>query len=173
MKIKMIAAVTSNLCLGKDNDLVIKSPKDMEFFKTQTKDNALIYGRKTFDSIGRPLPGRPNIVITSDPEKFLANCKHGDSLFAVSSKEEALAIARRVGLNVSIIGGASIYEMFAPDADILWLTKWEVEVEGDTFLTQATLDHFNTETKVRLLGATHNGKTIKGHVVGLAKTKEK
>lgn len=171
MYVKMLAAVSSNLCLGKDNELVIKSSADMDFFKKQTKGHVLIVGRKTMESIGRVLPDRPMIVVTRDPIKFLTESKYGDSVFAVASKEEALRLAKKINLDAAIIGGAEIYEMFADVVNIFWLTRWNIEAEGDAFLSEKTLSYFSSENKIGILGGTYKDKSIKGELVGLAPLK--
>lgn len=121
MSIKLIAAIGKNLELGKDNTLMWNLPGDMRFFRTTTQGSAVIMGRKTYESIGRPLPKRENIVITRDPELKIEGVK------VVTSLEEAIAAANG---DAYIIGGASIYSAALPIADELVLTEIDMDYPG-------------------------------------------
>lgn len=126
-KISLIAAIASgNRALGKDNDLIYKIPEDLKRFKELTSGHAIIMGRKTYDSIGHPLPNRVNIVITRDPN-FKA-----ETVIVVHSLEEALKQINESG-EVFIIGGGQIYQEAIEMADRLYLTVVEGNPEADTF----------------------------------------
>ncbi len=119
MKISLIAAIGKNRELGRDNKLLFQIPEDMKFFKEKTTGHAVIMGRKTFDSIGRPLPNRTNIIISRTPssELLASNVKTAGSI------EEALEIAKEFEEHeVFIIGGEQIYKLAMPFADKLYLT---------------------------------------------------
>ncbi len=115
MSISMIAAVGKNLELGKNNDLIWHFKEDMKFFKETTMGHPVIMGRKTFESLPKALPGRRNIVISSNPYY------KADGAETVTSINEALEIAKKE--DVFIIGGGRIYKEFLPYADNLYLTE--------------------------------------------------
>ena len=111
--------------IGKENAMPWHLPADFTWFKKHTLGKPVVMGRKTYDSIGRPLPGRHNIVISRDSSLEI------DDVTIVPTIEEALSAAGDVD-EVMIIGGGSIYESFLPIADKLYLTLIEAEIEGDT-----------------------------------------
>ena len=117
--------MANNRVIGKDNDMPWHMPADLAHFKKVTLGKPVVMGRKTFESIGRPLPGRKNIVITRN-----ADWQH-DGVEVVSSPDEALAKVSDVE-EVMIIGGGNIYQQFLPQADNLYLTFIDLDVEGDT-----------------------------------------
>lgn len=127
MKISLIAALASgNRALGKDNDLIYKIPADLKRFKELTSGHAIIMGRKTFESIGHPLPNRKNIVITRD-QGFKA-----EGTIVVHSLDEALKSTQGDD-EVFIIGGGQIYKEAMSLADKLYLTIVDGNPEADTF----------------------------------------
>lgn len=123
--ISLIAAMANNRVIGKDNDMPWHMPADLAHFKKVTLGKPVIMGRKTFESIGRPLPGRKNIVLTRS-----SSWTH-DGVDVVSSPEQALANVNDAE-EVMIIGGGNIYKQFLTQADKLYLTFIDLEVEGDT-----------------------------------------
>lgn len=134
MIISMIAAVAScaekkdKYVIGKDNQMLWHLPADFAWFKQQTLGKPIVMGRKTYESIGRPLPGRLNIVITRDPELKIEGCT------CVTSLEQALQTAQTEGAEeLMVIGGGAIYEAFLPLAERLYLTFVETELKGDTY----------------------------------------
>jgi dihydrofolate reductase len=129
MKIAIIVATDNNRLIGKDNDLPWKLSADLKYFKQVTMGKPLIMGRKTHESIGRPLPGRKNIIITRD-QTFNA-----DGCVVVNSIEAALAECSDAE-EVMVMGGASLYEQFLPKADKLYLTKVDAELTGDTWFPE-------------------------------------
>ena len=129
MTISIIVAASENNVIGAAGDLPWRLSDDLRRFKTITMGKPIVMGRKTWDSIGRPLPGRQNIVITRQAEFAAAGCD------VVASKEEAIAIAGRAG-EVMVIGGSQVYELFLPDTERLYLTRVHAEVEGDAFFPE-------------------------------------
>ncbi|MGF1725167.1 type 3 dihydrofolate reductase [Photobacterium nomapromontoriensis] len=125
MKISMVAAMANNRVIGKDNAMPWHLPADFAWFKKVTMGKPVVMGRKTFESIGRPLPGRQNIVISRNPE-FQA-----DGVTVVADIAAA-QVAAGVVDELMIIGGGSIYTTCLPDADRLYLTFIELTVDGDT-----------------------------------------
>lgn len=129
MKVSIIAAIGKNRELGKDNKLLWHIPKDMARFKKITLGHPVIMGRKTFESIGKPLAGRLNIVVSGN-QNFQAPPK----VLICTSLEEALEKAKKQHTDeVFIIGGASIYQQAIKFADKLYLTIVEGVFEADVF----------------------------------------
>lgn len=124
MKISMIAAMANNRIIGDNNGMPWHLPADLKHFKATTLGKPVIMGRKTYESIGKALPGRQNIVISRSG--FVAN----DADMA-SNCDVAIDMAGDVE-EVMIIGGGKIYEMFLPVANTLYLTFIHLDVEGDT-----------------------------------------
>lgn len=123
--IKLIAAVSKNLQIGKNNELPWHISEDLKYFRKTTSGQAVLMGRKTFESIGRPLPNRRNIVLTRNTN-FSA-----DGVEVVHTIEEAIALCKSLD-QVFIIGGGQIYAAFLPYADELYLTLVDKEIDGDT-----------------------------------------
>jgi len=131
MKISIIAAVTQNRVIGKDNDLPWRLPDDMKYFMNTTSGHHVIMGRKNYESLPdkfKPLPKRTNIVVTRQPDFKAPGCT------IVNSIESGIEIARKNNeTEVFVIGGAQIYEQALPTADFLYLTEIKAEIEGDTY----------------------------------------
>ena len=124
-----IVAVSKNDVIGKNNDLPWSIPEDMKFFREKTKGKALIMGRKTFDSVGHPLPHRLNVVITRQKDY------HPEGAVVVSSMDEALALCEskmnEYGEEVFIIGGGQIFKETINMVDIIYLTRIHKDFDGD------------------------------------------
>lgn len=128
MSISMIAAVGKNLELGKNNDLIWHFKEDMKFFKETTMGHPVIMGRKTFESLPKALPGRKNIVISTNPEY------KADGAEVVTSVEESIKLAETEDTDAFVIGGGRIYTEFLPYADNLYLTEINAECpDADTY----------------------------------------
>lgn len=128
MRISMIAAMTRSRVIGADNDMPWHLPADLKHFKSITLGKPVIMGRKTYESIGRALPGRKNIVVTGQSDYQL------DDATVVDSTEAAIAeAAKETDEEVMIIGGGRIYQTFLADAQRLYLTFIDAEIEGDTY----------------------------------------
>jgi len=129
-KISLIAAIASeNRALGKDNQLIYKIPEDQKRFRELTTGHVIIMGRKTFESIGRPLPNRMNIVVTSHPEDL-----KGKGVFVAGNIKEALDMAEeKEKREIFIIGGGKIYEETIWRADKLYLTIVYDNPDADTY----------------------------------------
>lgn len=124
MQIAMIAAMAANRVIGRDNQMPWHLPADLKHFKAVTLGKPVVMGRKTYESIGRPLPGRRNIVISR--QQAPAN----SPVEWVTSIEQALALVADVP-EVMIIGGAEIYRQCLPLAKRLYLTEIELDTMGD------------------------------------------
>ncbi|MCJ7826284.1 dihydrofolate reductase [Patescibacteria group bacterium] len=130
--LSVIAAIGKNRELGKDNKLLWNIPEDMAWFREKTTGHPVIMGRKTFASIGHPLPNRLNIIITRDPS-FQA-----EGITIVHSLEEAIELGKAAGNNeVFIIGGANLYAQAVPIADKLYITQVDaLRPDADTFFPE-------------------------------------
>lgn len=123
--LSMIVAHANNRIIGKDNDMPWHLPADLAYFKKTTLGKPVVMGRKTYESIGRPLPGRQNIVISRDKNY------QAEGVTTVTSVEQALQQAGDVE-EVMVIGGGAIYQHCLPAADRLYITHIHAEIEGDT-----------------------------------------
>jgi len=124
MKISIIAAMSRNRVIGINNTLPWHLPADLKHFKSITMGKAIVMGRKTFESIGRPLPGRTNIIITRNTGFQAEGCT------VLHSIEDALDFSAKQD-EIMIIGGASFYEQILPRADRIYLTLIDENFEGD------------------------------------------
>ena len=139
MQITAIAAMSQNRVIGSDNEIPWYLQEDFKFFKKTTLNHHIIMGRKTFESIGKPLPKRTNIVITRNPFFIASN------VITANSLENALAIAAENGeTEVFIIGGGTIYQQSLPMLDKIYLTEVATEVTGDTFFPELSLEEWQS-----------------------------
>jgi dihydrofolate reductase len=128
MKVSLIVAVAENGVIGRNNELPWRLSADLRRFKELTMGHAIIMGRKTFESIGRPLPGRRMLVVTRQPH-FEA-----PGVESVNSLDAALAAAARPGNEEAfVIGGAEIFRDATAHADWLYVTRVHAQVDGDVF----------------------------------------
>lgn len=123
--LSMIVATADNNVIGKGNTMPWHLPADLAYFKKVTLGKPIIMGRKTYESIGRPLPGRRNIVISRDQNY------HAQGVDVVTSVEQALALASGVD-EIMVIGGGAIYQHCLPTATRLYVTHIKAAIEGDT-----------------------------------------
>jgi dihydrofolate reductase len=137
MRISMIAAMAANRVIGQDNRLPWRLPADLRWFKAKTVGHTLIMGRKTYDSIGRPLPWRRMVVITRQ-EAWRPEGPGKDSVLVVHSLDEALAVVRQDGTEdeVFIAGGGEIFQQALPIADRIYLTRIGADFPGDAFFPE-------------------------------------
>jgi dihydrofolate reductase len=129
MIISLIVAASANNVIGKDNKLPWHLPADLKYFKNTTWAMPIIMGRKTFESIGKPLPGRTNIVITRNQDwKF-------EGVEVVHDLQQARAVAESKDVNeLFVIGGAEIFKSALPQANRIYLTRIHQDFEGDVFM---------------------------------------
>ncbi|WP_068596172.1 dihydrofolate reductase [Vaginella massiliensis] len=135
--ISIVVAVSSNHVIGKNNQLLWHLPDDFKHFKNITTGHPIIMGRKTYESIGRPLPNRINIVVTRD-QQFCA-----DGIVVAFSLKAALEKALALDDEVFVIGGGELYRQVIDMADKIYLTEIHHEFDGDTFFPE--LDENNWE----------------------------
>lgn len=135
MKLAIIVAQAQNRVIGINNNLPWHLPQDLRYFKQVTMGKPIIMGRKTFDSIGRPLPGRTNIVITRDASYQPDNVKVVNSLEAARDLAESICTIDGCD-EAMVIGGAQIYEQALALSDRLYLTQVHAEVNGDAWFPE-------------------------------------
>jgi dihydrofolate reductase len=133
--LSLIVAMDENRLIGNDNQLPWRLPADLAFFKRTTMGKPIIMGRKTFDSIGRPLPGRHNIVITRDPEFSAEGCE------VVHSIEAALAGCSDHD-ELMLIGGATLYEQTLDQVGCMYVTRIHHSFSGDTWFPEFDIRHW-------------------------------
>jgi dihydrofolate reductase len=122
--IVLIAAAAENGVIGRDNTIPWRLKSDQQRLKAITLNKPIVMGRKTFDSIGRPLPGRLNIVISRQPGRDIPGCR------VVTSIDEAIAAAQPAP-EIVVVGGAEIYRQVLPRVQIIHLTRVHADVPGD------------------------------------------
>jgi dihydrofolate reductase len=139
--ITLIAAMASNRVIGRDNALPWRLPEDLKRFKALTMGKPILMGRRTFESIGRPLPGRENLVLTRDPRYAAVGCKVYTDL--------GLAISAASDRELMVIGGTQIYCQTIAVAQRLYLTMVEGEFHGDALFPEIDLSQWQlcSETK--------------------------
>ena len=138
----MVVATTRNHCIGKDNKMLWHLPGDFQYFKTVTSGHPIIMGRKTFESIGRPLPNRTNIIITRNTDYA------PDGVVVVHDIESAIAHAQTCqgGDEIMIIGGANIYEQCMPICHKIHLTEVDTVIDGDAYFPKIDALQFTCES---------------------------
>ncbi|MGM0613260.1 MAG: type 3 dihydrofolate reductase [Bacteroidota bacterium] len=130
-KISIIVAIAKNRVIGKNNQMPWHLPADLKHFKKITYGSPIIMGRKTFESIGKPLPGRKSIIISRQENLSL----NFDSVEVVHSFSEAAKAANDYA-EAFVIGGSDIYQLALPFAEKIYMTKLDLEVEGDTYFPE-------------------------------------
>jgi len=144
MQLAIVVAQSKNRVIGVNNDLPWRLPKDLAYFKSVTLGKPIIMGRKTFESIGRPLPGRTNIVISRNAKFAPAGVE------VVASLMQAIELAKDVCIRdgvdeAMIIGGAQIYSQAIEMADILYITQVDALIEGDAFFPKVDYSAYRLE----------------------------
>lgn len=135
MIISIITAMDKNRVIGKDNALPWKLPSELQYVKAVTMGAPIVMGRKNYESIGRPLPGRRNIILTRDKNYKVDGCE------IAHSKAQVLKMCAEE-VEVFIFGGQEIYQLFLPIVDKLYITKINHEFEGDTFFPEVNMGEY-------------------------------
>lgn len=130
MKISLIVAMSQNRVIGHDNKMPWHLSADLKRFRAITMNSPILMGRKTFESIGKPLDGRTNLILSKNINYQPQGC------LVFQSLESALDEAKKYGEEVFIIGGATLYEIALPLASRLYLTDIQAEFEGDTLFPE-------------------------------------
>lgn len=140
--IKLIVAKASNNVIGDKNNLIWHLPNDLKHFKNLTTGHPIIMGRKTYESLGRPLPNRTNIIITRD-QNFI-----DDQIIITHSLEQAFAKANEIQEDVFVIGGGEIYKQAMEYVDVIYLTEVHHEFNGDTYFPEIDEESFEEVERV-------------------------
>ncbi len=128
MIISLIVALSQNRVIGREGEIPWRLPQDLKLFKQNTMGHCILMGRKTFESIGRPLPGRPNLVLTRNPQWNAEGCTR------IASLEEGIAWAQALPeTELFIIGGGEIYRMALNQAQRIYLSEVKTKLDGDTY----------------------------------------
>ncbi|KON87516.1 dihydrofolate reductase [Sporosarcina globispora] len=135
--ISLMWAMDENRVIGKDNKLPWHLPEDLKFFKRTTMGHPIAMGRKTWDSIGRPLPGRENIVITRNESFSCEGCT------VLNSIDELQKYSGEKEDEIFVIGGAEIFKAILPAADRLYLTMIYDQFEGDTYFPEVDMSEWD------------------------------
>ncbi|PMC39245.1 dihydrofolate reductase [Bacillus sp. UMB0899] len=125
--ISLLVAMDKHRLIGRDNQLPWHLPQDLAYFKKVTMNHKIVMGRKTFESIGRPLPGRENIIVTRDKTYTQKGCT------ILHSIEEIIELSSHSKDELFVIGGAEIFKEILPVSDRLYITEIDHEFEGDTY----------------------------------------
>ncbi len=136
--ISLIVAKADNGVIGYENKMPWHIPAELQYFKARTMGKPIIMGRKTFDSLGRVLPGRPHVVVSRSKLDLPENC------YSVNSLEAGIAQAQALteGDEVVVIGGAEIYRQALDKVDRLYITEVHLQPHGDTFFPDINPDHW-------------------------------
>jgi dihydrofolate reductase len=135
VRVSLIYAVAENGVIGREGALPWRLKGDLRFFSQTTRGHTVVMGRVTYDSIGRPLPKRENIVVSRNPELSIEGCQ------VVSSLDAALDLAERAGeTETFVIGGAQIYAQALPRVQAIYRTRVLAAVEGDSVMPPLNLD---------------------------------
>jgi len=138
MLISLVVAAAANDAIGKDGKMPWHLPEDLKHFKNVTWGMPVVMGRKTFESLGKPLPGRKNIVITKQKGW------EAPGAVVVNSTQDALFVAQATDAKeVMVIGGGEIYRLFFPDAKRIYLTRVDANPEADTFFPHIDPTHWH------------------------------
>lgn len=140
--ISMIIAAAENRVMGKDNQMPWHLPNDLQYFKRSTMGKPMIMGRKTYESLGKPLPGRAHLIVTRQADYQAPNAN--EQVQVVTSLEEAIQAAQALVLatenkEIMVIGGAEICSLAFPQTERLYLTQVHADVEGDVFFPEFDL----------------------------------
>ncbi len=142
MELAIIVAQSKNRVIGVNNDLPWRLPKDLQYFKKVTLGKPIIMGRKTFESIGKPLPGRANIVITSNKDCCI------EGVQVVHSLEQAIEVGKVEAVEqgqteVMVIGGAQIYQQALSQCSKLYITEVDAVIEGDAHFPEVDYGQYH------------------------------
>jgi dihydrofolate reductase len=132
MSISYIVAMDIQQAIGLGNDLPWRLPADLAYFKKTTMDHTILMGRKTYESIGKPLPNRTNVILTQNKNY------HAEGCLIVHSVEEAVEQFKNE--EVFVIGGAEVFQLFMPSVDRLYITLIEHEFKADTYFPEFDID---------------------------------
>jgi dihydrofolate reductase len=146
VEVVIVAAMAANRVIGRENTIPWHIPEELQWFKTTTMGHALIMGRKTYESIGHPLPGRSTFVISHDAVRSFPGCT------TVQSLNQALTLCTEYK-KVIIAGGSQIYTQALPLTDTILLSVLDLEIEGDTFFPPVPEEDFIETNRTTIPGS--------------------
>lgn len=160
MKLSLICAMAENRVIGINNSLPWHLSEDLKYFKRTTMGCSIIMGRKTWESIGRPLPGRKNIVVSRNPDY------QAEGIHCVTSLAEAIRVAEAQSFidgseEAFVIGGAVLYQAALPLADCLHVTHVHADVEGDTWFPEISWNDWQELAAIDYAADEKNGYAYK------------
>lgn len=141
MKISLIVAMSSNRVIGLDNKMPWHLPADLKRFRKITMGSPILMGRKTFESIGRPLPGRTNIILSRNPAYSQECC------VVVNDLDTAIWTGCRIAGEIFVIGGSDLYGLLLPRATTIYLTEIRQAFPGDTFFPELDTNEWTEEER--------------------------
>ena len=156
LNMSMIVAVNQNNGIGLNGQMLYSIPDDLQYFKEKTMGHFVIMGSKTLESIGRPLKGRKNVIMTKrrwsyfeEKEKFLTECYNYEPKFVVADKvDEVLELIEDIDDEPFVIGGSEIYNLYLPYINNLYITKIEDDKKADTFFPEIDFNEWNLIYKI-------------------------
>ncbi|KMY50492.1 dihydrofolate reductase [Peribacillus loiseleuriae] len=140
--ISFMFAMDDNRLIGKDNTLPWYLPADLQYFKKVTMGHPILMGRKTYESIGKPLPGRENIILTRNTDY------QQEGITVISDMKEAVAYADALDAEVFVIGGAEIFQQLLSDCKRLYITQIHHSFEGDTYFPELNMSKWQTVSRM-------------------------
>ncbi|WP_018247239.1 dihydrofolate reductase [Orenia marismortui] len=158
MNLSIIAAMDKNQLIGKKNKMPWYLPADLSYFKKLTSKHIIVMGRRTFESIGKPLKNRRNIVLTRNTDYSIDGCE------IMHSIDEILNTFINSNEEIFIIGGAEIYKSFLPYVNRLYITKIDHEFEGDTFFPKIDWNKWKKTSEKNAIKDTDNPYTYSYHI---------
>ena len=144
----LIVATAQNGVIGRDNDMPWRQSEDLKYFKKNTLGKTLLMGRKTFDSIGKPLPGRDTIVL-SRHVKYIDGCQ---VIQDITQLDDVL----KPDADLMVVGGAQLYRLMLPHCDTILRTEIQAEIEGDTFFPELSSDEWREVSREPHPADAHN-----------------
>ena len=149
VSVALIVATAANGVIGRNNQLPWHLPQDLKYFKATTLAKPVIMGRKTYESIGRPLPGRPNLVVTRNSDWAAVGIEVVQGLdLALDRTRELISSTDQLKPEVMVIGGAEIYRSALPLADKVYLTEIDLEVDGDAWFPELPANQWRLASSV-------------------------
>lgn len=146
-----VAAMAENRVIGKNNQMPWHLPADLKHFKTITSGHPVLMGRKTYESIGKPLPGRTNIILTRDIQYSAPDC------VIVHSLEDAVSLANELDMDeIFVIGGAEVYRQLLPQIQRIYLTMIHHEFDGDAHFPELKMEEWKEISRERHEGDEKN-----------------
>ena len=149
MTLSLIVAVAENGVIGKDGELPWRLSSDLKTFRRLTMGKPIIMGRRTFQSIGKPLDGRDNIVVTRDPNFEAAGVSAADSVADALTLARVMARTRGAD-EIMVIGGADIYNLTLPAADRVYLTRVHASPDGDRYFPDLAAEEWREVSREKL-----------------------